>query len=693
MTASPEVIVQALTQVEQGFAAFALARNSKVPVTTNGFKNATTNPDWVQTQLIAASAGNYGIIWPEDAPFKVMILDLDNGSDGRERPWQDRLLEQIDQIGPLPATKSTTTPSGGRHAFYRWPSGVSIPSGDALFGFTVRWPGRGYVVGPGSSINGIAYLPGPTEEIAELPAVWVAAAAASRQRERSGFISITGGRYELPNSIPSGQRYAVMRDYIASRYNSGLSPGELWNLVRTEVNPHFDHPKDEVTLRADFDRAIAKLPDRLGPPRVSTAVEAIPSGPLEDAPLIDFDSKPVEWVWSSWLPRGVVTIMDGNPGVSKSTLVADLVARITTGQAWPDGASAGPISRVLWVTTEDDPGRVLRPRLEAAGGNAELVRFVTSEVVFPTSAGGFLELLVRRAAEPDGLALAILDPLFSHIEAGVRTIADAEMRRGVMNPLNAAAEAANVAILVVRHFSKDTSASPINRGAGSLGGIVGAARAAWSVVPDPEDELGEAKVIGVSKLNYARTPPALRYQVVDRVPPGWIAGTVSGIEWLGEAKVSITQMMSETTGVADARDSLEQILANGAMTAVQVMALMKVRGFGRSAVQGAAKRLEVVKTKAGFQGSWTWELPKESKESKEAGDAPLDDSLPKSRGSIVSTSYDSLNSLGVEPSPLSGQAKESKESKEAEGAGGFPRARAREGVADRYDRLANGESA
>ena len=251
----------------------------------------------------------------------------------------------------------------------------------------------------------------------------------------------------------------------------------------------------------------------------------------------------MRWLWDAWLPRGVVTLMDGNPGVSKSTLVADLVARITTGRGWPDGtAGDGRPGRAMWITTEDDPGRVLRPRIEAAGGDASLVRFVKGEVVFPSGAA-FTELVVRRAPEPEGLALVILDPLFSHIDATVRTIADAEMRKGVMNPLTAAAEAAGVAILVVRHFSKDTTASAINRGAGSLGGIVGAARALWTVVADPEDESGETKVVGVSKLNYARAHKALRYRVVDRVPPGWVAGSVSGIEWLGEAATSIETML------------------------------------------------------------------------------------------------------------------------------------------------------
>lgn len=123
------------------------------------------------------------------------------------------------------------------HAFYRWSTDVPIPAGDELFGFMVRWPGRGYLVGPGSRIGDCEYLAGPVTEVAELPAGWVAAAIAERPAARShapdpGVITIGGG-FVLPERIPSGRRYATVRDYVASRYNAGLSIDELWELVRT----------------------------------------------------------------------------------------------------------------------------------------------------------------------------------------------------------------------------------------------------------------------------------------------------------------------------------------------------------------------------------------------------------------------------------------------------------------------------
>ena len=407
--------------------------------------------------------------------------------------------------------------------------------------------------------------------------------------------------------IAVGHRHGYLRDRARHLRGVGLSGEALFAAVM-DLNRQLGEPKTEDEVR----RAIGDVEGKFGAdpidPTTGRTVAAIAE--LEDAPLTEFASEPVRWLWDAWLPRGVVTLMDGNPGVSKSTLVADLVARITTGRCWPDGsAGAGRPGRAMWITTEDDPGRVLRPRIEAAGGDASLVRFVKGEVVFPSGAGPFTDLVVRRASESEGLALVILDPLFSHIDATVRTIADAEMRKGVMNPLNAAAEAAGVAILVVRHFSKDTTASAINRGAGSLGGIVGAARALWTVVPDPHDESGEAKVVGVSKLNYARVHKALRYRVVDRVPPGWVAGSVSGIEWLGEASSSIEAMLGAGPRSLEATRALEEILAEGRVDARAGEARMRARGFGASAIKGARAALGVKPRKSGMTGGWTWELP------------------------------------------------------------------------------------
>jgi AAA domain/Bifunctional DNA primase/polymerase, N-terminal len=572
-----------------------------------GFLCATTDPMAIGLWWSLHPNSNIGLTSPD-----AFVVD------------EDRLGALVDANVKLPRCPYQVTgrAGGGRHFFLHAPDGWEGLAGDSVK-VTYRVPavevkgyGKGYVVAaPSIHASGARYaveLGGWVPEVSD--AVIRKLVNVEHVGDTSAFITVGAGGYEIPESIASGDRYKSIVRYTAHLYNREVPIEDMWPLVLMRLAPHFAERKPEHEIRGDFERAIKDLPKRLGAPkggRPSPAATPIPTS-LDDAPLTEFDSRPVEWVWPGWLPRGVVTVMDGNPGVSKSTLVADLVARLTRGTEWPDGTPVGGPTRAMWITTEDDPGRVLRPRIEAAGGDPSMVLFVRSEVVFPAARTAFQELLVRRAAEPLGLRFVVLDPLFSHIEASVRTIADAEMRRGVMNPLNEAAEAADLSVLVVRHFSKDTAASPINRGAGSLGGIVGAARALWSVTTDPEDESGDAKVVGVSKLNYARMPPGLRYRVVDRLPPGWVSGSVSGIEWLGQVSGSFASILAETPSSREAQPVLAQLLEVGPMNAEAVYGQMRSKGFGRDATRSAKNRIGVLVTKSGLKGGWTWSLPTES---------------------------------------------------------------------------------
>jgi hypothetical protein len=271
-----------------------------------------------------------------------------------------------------------------------------------------------------------------------------------------------------------------------------------------------------------------------------------------------------------------------------------------------------------------------------------------------------------------------------------------------MNPLGAAAEAANVALLVVRHFNKDTSASPLQRGAGSLGGIVGAARALWTVTLDPEDDTGETKAVGVTKLNYAKSPPALRYRVVERVPPGWLTGSVSGIEWLGASPVSISVLMTDTAAAGDARDALEGILADGPVAHPRVESLMRSNGFGRDATNRASKRLAVEKSKTGFRGGWEWSLPKEPEEAGPLAGAPASSGGPEGTedteeaGAASSPASSPLAGARVQEATFVPASSVSSASSGAEGtegaeeagpAGGFTRVCAREGRCPECNRV------
>ena len=246
-------------------------------------------------------------------------------------------------------------------------------------------------------------------EIATLPAGWVAAAVAERPAARShaadpGVITIAGG-FALPDRIPSGRRYATVRDYVASRYNAGLGLDELWELVRTQVAPRFEVAKTEEELRADFERVTAKIGERLGAPaRAPSASRGRPrrssASSIDAADLLELDIPPLQWIVPDLLPEGT-TVLAGPPKLGKSCLVYQIAVEVALG-----GELLGreiEQGDVLYLALEDGKRRG-QTRLRAALGDRSMPR-------------GRLEVRWSAAKLGEGLEQELLDWLDEHPDA------------------------------------------------------------------------------------------------------------------------------------------------------------------------------------------------------------------------------------------------------------------------------------
>jgi tRNA A37 threonylcarbamoyladenosine biosynthesis protein TsaE len=53
--------------------------------------------------------------------------------------------------------------------------------------------------------------------------------------------------------------------------------------------------------------------------------------------VAEVDRELVTWLWRDRIPRGKVTVLDGDPGTGKSTLTLTITAKVTTGSPFPDG--------------------------------------------------------------------------------------------------------------------------------------------------------------------------------------------------------------------------------------------------------------------------------------------------------------------------------------------------------------------
>ena len=76
----------------------------------------------------------------------------------------------------------------------------------------------------------------------------------------------------------------------------------------------------------------------------------------------------VEWLWPSWIPRGMVTLFGAAPGAGKSLVALDLARRVIHGEPFPDGAPSlngganpCPGKRVLMIGAGYIGGRLSVP--------------------------------------------------------------------------------------------------------------------------------------------------------------------------------------------------------------------------------------------------------------------------------------------------------------------------------------------
>lgn len=111
--------------------------------------------------------------------------------------------------------------------------------------------------------------------------------------------------------------------------------------------------------------------------------------------------------------KGALTVLDGNMGQGKSTFTCAIAAAVTTGRPPPfvDNIEKGS---VLFMSAEDDPSRVLKPRLMKAGADVSKVRY--QEEPFTLDERGLTLLRLELAANTP--ALVVIDPIIAFMKEG-----------------------------------------------------------------------------------------------------------------------------------------------------------------------------------------------------------------------------------------------------------------------------------
>jgi hypothetical protein len=401
----------------------------------------------------------------------IIVLDID-GPKG---------AKSLESLGLSFRTGEVRT-GRGRHYYFKGTGRTKI---SLLPGLDLK--ANGYVVAPPSRHQSgrIYQLKRPLDSLQPVPAkitTLLNEKAGSEERSSGGEI------------ISPGSRNSRLTSIAGSLVRNKLSLTDI-TVVLGEINRQCCRPPLPRSEVENIARSVFRYSSADEGPCFKDMSSVVP--------------RRVEFLWPPRIPLGFVTLLDGRPGQGKSMLLTSLAAKISLGQKLPFSDS-DETGRVLFLSVEDPPEEVMRPRLERANADLDQIRFASKPFILNSEGLDHLEAELEKTKP----RLVVIDPLFAYL--GEKT--DAHRANEVMPFMYRLAHLARrhrSAIVGVRHLTKAAHEDVLNAGIGSIG-FVGAARSALLLAPHPDHE--DLLVLAHTKHNLSKGAPAIVFERIDGTP-------------------------------------------------------------------------------------------------------------------------------------------------------------------------------
>lgn len=584
----------ALYYARLGLAVFPIKPRSKHPLTSHGFKDASKDQQQIEEWWSRWPSANIGIATGQ-ASGGLVVIDLDvdkeKGLDGRVtlREWEA-------EHGKLPDnTWLAITGRGGYHYFYR--DTVIVKNRTGIYeGVDIRGNG-GYIVAPPSiHPNGRAY------EWEQDPMLYPLAEANGTVRD---FLfpapeSWDQQTLEMSNQIPSGERTTAMVKLVCSQQAKGLSDEAIRAAVRAENEAKCIPPLTDQELETEvfpaltrYQKGTAPYQDKDFSKRSNWNVQPPDKKPgLTVICLNDIEERETEWIWKPRIPKAKVTLVQGAPGCSKTTLLCRIIADLTTGRPFLGEIDAydgdNPFTprkplNVLYQITEDDFSDTIKKRLRIAGADMSRI-FNIDETEKPLT---FADPRVKEAIEKWNIDVVVFDPLMSYMGADVQ-LNVGNSAREIMNHLVSLGQETGCTFIVAAHTSKQTSAEAINRLIGSID-FISSARSVLTVGRNPNCE--SQKALAHTKSNLGPLASTILYHL------DYENGLVKFDSFSNLTDNEIIAPKEPrgkgAPATEDAKDFLMEVLADGYATSKDVQDAAKMAGVSAGTLQKAKDELKI----------------------------------------------------------------------------------------------------
>ena len=281
----------------------------------------------------------------------------------------------------------------------------------------------------------------------------------------------------------------------------------------------------------------------------------------------------IEWLWYPYIPFGKLTIIHGDPGEGKTTLILQLAALLSRGDKLPcDDTEREPIS-IIYQTAEDGLGDTIKPRL--LSGNADCTRIkVIDESEVPLT---MLDTRVEQAIQETGARMIILDPMQAYLGEKVDMNRANEVR-SVLSQLGRIAEKYKCAIILVGHLNKMQGTKANYRGL---------------------KDSPETRVMAHQKSSLAPEGEPIAFEL----------NKETGFHWIGYYDISIDDLLSGFSRQKKsemAESLITDCLAEGKCPQQVIQQKAESMGISKRILDTVKKSLDVQSIKIGSK--WYWQL-------------------------------------------------------------------------------------
>lgn len=308
--------------------------------------------------------------------------------------------------------------------------------------------------------------------------------------------------------------------------------------------------------------------------------------------MSEIEAQEIKWLWYPFIPYGKLTIMQGDPGDGKTTMILNLAAQLSKGKCFEDGRGIDAPMKVIYQTAEDGLADTVKPRLDKAGADCEQILVIDES----DKSLSMIDERIEEALKTSGAKMLILDPIQAYLGGGM-DMNRANEAREMTKKLGMLADKYGCAIILIGHMNKAAGNKAAYRGMGSIDffAVARSVLLVGRVVGEPD-----IRAVVQIKNNLAEFGHPKAFRLSD-----------DGFDWIGDYEITVDEVLG---GIAPKANKLEQAKrllmelaeTNNMMLSGEILELATDEDISKRTMETAKKELGVKAKK--INNAWYWVL-------------------------------------------------------------------------------------